>query len=77
MKGLAEFVMKGRRQAVMAAAILGLIPLIYFLNPVVVGLVMLRKGLQEAGFVLVWAILPIGAWTYAVGDPFRCLCYWA
>lgn len=67
MKALAEFVMKGRKQAIMAVLLIGLVPLINFLSPVVVGLVLLRKGVQEAALVLVWAILPIGAWAYA-GD---------
>ena len=68
MRGLAEFVMKGRKQAIMAVLLLGLIPLVNFLSPVVVGLVVLRKGLKEATQVLVWAILPIGGWAVA-GDP--------
>jgi hypothetical protein len=68
MRGLAEFVMKGRRQAIIAVLLLGLIPLVNFLSPVVVGLVVLRKGLAEATQVLVWAILPIGGWAVA-GDP--------
>ncbi len=68
MRGLAEFVMKGRRQAIVAVLLLGLIPLANFLSPVVVGLVVLRKGFAEATQVLVWAILPIGGWAIA-GDP--------
>ena len=68
MRGLAEFVMKGRKQAIMAVLLLGLIPIVNFLSPVVVGLVVLRKGLTEATQVLVWAIFPIGGWAIA-GDP--------
>lgn len=68
MRGLADFVMKGRKQAIMAVLLLGLIPIVNFLSPVVVGLVVLRKGLQEATQVLVWAIFPIGGWAVA-GDP--------
>ena len=67
MRGLAEFLMTGRKQAIMAVLLIGLVPLINFLSPVVVGLVMLRKGVKEAGIVFVWAILPIGAWAIA-GD---------
>jgi len=37
MRGLAEFVMSGRKQAIMAVVFLGLIPLVNLLNPVVVG----------------------------------------
>jgi len=65
MRGLAEFVMKGRKQAILAVVLLGLIPLAYFLNPVIVALVLLRKGVKEAGFLLVWAILPMAAWAVA------------
>jgi hypothetical protein len=68
MRGLAEFVMKGRKQAIMAVLLLGLMPIVNFLSPVVVGLVVLRKGMQEATQVLVWAIFPIGGWAIA-GDP--------
>lgn len=68
MRGLAEFVMKGRKQAIIAVLLLGLIPLMNLLSPVVVGLVVLRKGLTEATQVLVWAVLPIGGWAVA-GDP--------
>ena len=68
MRGLAEFVMKGRKQAIMAVLLLGLIPIVNFLSPVVVGLIVLRKGLTEATQILVWAIFPIGGWAIA-GDP--------
>jgi len=37
MRGLAEFVMKGRKQAIMAVLLLGLIPLLNLLSPVLVG----------------------------------------
>ena len=67
MRGLAEFVMKGRKQATMAVLLLGLIPLFNLLNPVIVGLIMLRKGPREAALILAWAILPIGGWALA-GD---------
>jgi len=67
MRGLAEFVMTGRKQAIIAVLLLGLIPLVNLLNPVVVGLVMLRKGVSEASIILAWAILPVGGWAIA-GD---------
>ena len=67
MRGLAEYVMTGRRQAIIAVILLGLIPLVNLLNPVVVGLIALRKGLQEAVVICAWAILPLGAWAVA-GD---------
>ena len=67
MRGLAKYVMTGRRQAMIAVMLLGLIPLVNLLNPVVVGLIALRKGLQEVGIVFAWAVLPVGAWAVA-GD---------
>ena len=67
MRGLAEFVMTGRKQAILAAGLLGLIPLINLLSPVIVGLVMLRKGLREAAFVFAWGVLPLAAWAM-IGD---------
>jgi len=67
MRGLAEYVMTGRRQAIIAVMLLGLIPLVNLLNPVVVGLIALRKGLQEVVIIFAWAILPLGAWAVA-GD---------
>jgi hypothetical protein len=67
MRGLAEFVMTGRKQAILASICLGLLPLINLFSPVLVGLVLLRKGAQEAFTVFVWAILPLIAWTL-VGD---------
>ena len=67
MRGLAEYVMTGRRQAIIAVMLLGLIPLVNLLSPVVVGCIALRKGLQEVVVIFAWAILPLGAWAVA-GD---------
>lgn len=67
MRGLAEFVMTGRKQATMAVLLLGLVPLINLLSPAIVGLVMLRKGAREAALILAWAILPLAGWAIA-GD---------
>ena len=67
MRGLAQFVMTGRKQAIIAAGLLGLIPLINLLSPAVVGIVMLRKGLQEATFVFIWGALPLVVWAI-LGD---------
>ena len=67
MRGLAKYVMTGSRQAMIAVMLLGLIPLVNLLNPVVVGLVALRKGLQDVGIIFALAVLPVGAWAVA-GD---------
>ena len=67
MRALAEFAMKDRRSAIIAVLLLGLVPMLNLLSPVLVGLIMLRKGWNEALAILVWALLPIGAYAY-IGD---------
>jgi MFS family permease len=59
--------MNGRRQAITAAFLCGLIPLANMLAPAVVGLVALRHGPREALMVAVWAALPLLGWAMA-GD---------
>ena len=67
MRGLAQYAMNGRRQAITAAFLCGLIPLANMLAPAVVGLVALRHGPREALMVAVWAALPLLGWAMA-GD---------
>lgn len=68
MRALAEYAMRGRRQAVLAAFLSGLIPLVNtVLSPALVGLIILRHGWQEGLKVLVWAVLPAIAWA-VIGD---------
>ncbi|MGB4247217.1 MAG: hypothetical protein WBJ75_05800 [Pseudohongiellaceae bacterium] len=74
MRALAEFAMAGRRQAVQAAMLLGVLPVINFLSAPVVALVFLRYGRKEGLIVLAWAVLPALGWAVA-GDmiPFLLL----
>jgi len=67
MKALAGFAMTGRRQAVLAATLLGFLPLVNFLSAPIVALVCLRHGMTEALLVLIWAALPAAGWAVA-GD---------
>ena len=67
MRGLAEYAMTGRRQAVTVAILLGLIPLLGILSGAVVALVTMRKGVQEGFLVLLWALLPAGL-QWVMGD---------
>jgi hypothetical protein len=60
--------MKGRKQAAFVAVIAALLPLLYWVSAAVIALVTLRKGPQDGAGVLVWAVLPAGAWAYS-GDP--------
>lgn len=63
MRGLAEFVMKGRKQALMAAFFTAALPLVSLLTPIIVGLVWLRRGAREGAMVLGWAMVPTLAWA--------------
>jgi len=67
MRGLAQYAMNGRRQAITAAFLCGLIPLANMLSPAILGLVCLRHGPREALLVAIWATLPVLGWAMA-GD---------
>lgn len=66
-RGLAEYVMSGRRQAATVALLFGLIPMLNLLSGAVVALVTLRKGPQEGFLIMLWALLPAGL-QWLVGD---------
>ncbi len=72
LRGLAEFVMAGRRQAVLAIVLLGLPPLVNFLTPALVAMVGMRKGMTAGSTMLLWALLPMGFWLL-MGDAFPLL----
>jgi len=67
MRALAQYAMNGRRQAITAAFLCGLIPLVNMISPALVALVCLRYGLREALLVAIWAALPLLGWAMA-GD---------
>jgi len=67
MRRLAEYTMSGRRQAVIAAVLLGLLPVLNLLSASIVALVALRKGWQEGFLVMLWALLPAGL-QWLAGD---------
>lgn len=67
MRGLAEYVMSGRRQAATVAVLFGLIPMLNLVSGAVVALVTLRKGSQEGFLLMMWALLPAGL-QWLVGD---------
>ena len=67
MRGLAEYVMSGRRQAATVAVLFGLIPMLNLLSGAVVALVTLRKGPQEGFLIMMWALLPAGL-QWLLGD---------
>lgn len=72
LRGLAEFVMAERRQAVLAIVLLGLPPFVNLLTPALVAMVSMRKGMAAGSFLLLWALLPTGFWLI-LGDVFPLL----
>lgn len=72
LRGLAEFVMAGRRQAVLAIVLLGLPPLVNMLTPALVAMVSMRKGMTAGSAMLLWALVPTGFWLL-LGDAFPLL----
>ena len=66
MRGLAEYIMRGRREAILAVAIAAAIPLLFWLSAAAVALVVLRRGLSDALPILAWGLLPAVVWA-AVG----------
>lgn len=67
MRGLAEYIMRGRRQATLVVAIAAAVPLLFWISAAGLALVVLRRGISEALPVLAWGILPAIAWAW-VGD---------
>tara|TARA_R110000851_G_scaffold178780_1_gene325738 strand:+ start:3628 stop:4527 length:900 start_codon:yes stop_codon:yes gene_type:complete len=68
MQGLAEYIMRGRRQATLVVGLSVAIPLLFWFGAVVLALVILRRGLSEGAPVLIWGGLPALAWAM-LGDP--------
>lgn len=58
MRGLAEYVMRGRREALLVAVISTAIPMFFWVGAAAVGLVTLRRGLRDGLVVMMWALLP-------------------
>ena len=63
MRGLAEFVMKDSRYAAATVLLIGLIPLVNMLSPVLVGLSIMRRGLAGTFFLIAWALIPLMGWS--------------
>ncbi len=58
MRGLAEYVMKGRKEAVLVTLIATGTILFAWIGAVVIALVTLRKGPSQGSYVLLWGMLP-------------------
>lgn len=68
MRRLAEFIMRGRMQAIVVVALASALPMMFWLGAAAASLVLLRRGLSDALNVIVWALLPAVVWAY-FGDP--------
>lgn len=68
MRGLADYTMLGRRQAIIVVLLCGFIPMLYLISAAVVALVNLRKGWTEGFLILLWSLIPAGA-NWMMGDP--------
>lgn len=68
MKGLAEFVMRGRFQALLVTVAGAGSLLFCWISAAVVALITLRKGVGQGAWLLMWALLPAGALLVAFGD---------
>lgn len=58
MRGVAEYVMRGRTQALLVAVITAGIPMFFWISAAVVGLVTLRRGLRDGTTILLGALVP-------------------
>ena len=68
MRGLAEFIMRGRWQA-LAVAVLGAGSLLFgWLSAAAVALVTLRKGVADGSWLVLWALLPALLAGWISGD---------
>ena len=68
MKALAEFVMRGRFQALLVAVVGAGSLMFCWISAAVVALVTLRKGAGQGVWLFAWTLLPAGAMLYVAGD---------
>lgn len=68
MRILAEFIMRGRMQAIIVMVVAMALPMMFWLGAAAASLVLLRRGLNDALSVIVWALLPAVVWAF-YDDP--------
>lgn len=68
MKGLAEFAMRGRSQALVVVLIAASSLMFSWIGAAVLALVILRKGVESGAWLLLWALLPAGTLLMIFGD---------
>lgn len=69
MRALAEYIMRGRRQAALAVGLTAALPLLFWLSAAGASLVLLRKGLAQSASIIAWALVPAVVWAL-YGDPY-------
>ncbi len=69
MRGVAEFAMRGRLQAIALVVGASLSLLFCWIGAAVMALVTLRKGAGQGAWLFAWALLPAGTLLYVSGDP--------
>ncbi|SDU19151.1 hypothetical protein [Halopseudomonas salegens] len=67
MRGLAEYIMRGSRQATLVVGVCAAVPLLFWLAAAALALVILRRGLQDALSIMIWGGLPALVWAF-LGD---------
>jgi len=68
LKGLAEFVIRGRWQALLATVAGAGSLLFCWISAAVIALITLRKGAGSGAWLFMWALLPAGTLLYLYGD---------
>lgn len=69
MLALINYILKGRRQSIIAALILSILPFLSWLGVAIMGLVTLRKGAKEGFILVLWIMLPSIALAIALHSP--------
>jgi len=68
-RAIAEYIMRGRKEAIIVATVSAAIPMMYWVSAAAVTLVVLRKGWTQGLALLFWAVLPAGVWWVIRNDP--------
>ncbi len=69
MRAIAEYSMKGQKEAIIVATVSAAIPLMFWVSAAAISLIVLRKGWAQGLAVLFWAVLPASAWLVLKNDP--------
>lgn len=69
MRALAEYIMRGRKQAALTVGLTTALPLLFWIGAAGASLVLLRKGAGQSANTVVWALIPAVIWAL-YGDPY-------